>query len=109
MAAAFIEEVKRKGHISCLLKDVSFSLCMETGKNKVPIMFRDGAILISSPYHDESYDVTISGTEESIHSVLIGEERLRSAMKARKLTVKSTFRRILFLESLFILSKRHSN
>lgn len=107
LVTAFIHEVKTKEHLAVFLKGNSFSLGIRTENEKMCIRFRNGDVSICSPDPNHTYDVLISGSKDRICSVLMGNEKLRNAMKTKTIFVDSTFRKILFLESLFCLSKQH--
>ncbi|MED3573767.1 hypothetical protein [Cytobacillus praedii] len=106
VTAAFIHEVKTKGHLAVFLKGVSFTLCIRTKDEILCIRFQNGDVKICPSEPANTYDVLITGTEERISSILMGNEKLRSAIRAKKILVDSTFRRLLFLESLFLLSRQ---
>ncbi|MGN7426976.1 hypothetical protein ACTHO5_15235 [Cytobacillus praedii] len=106
VTAAFIHEVKTKGHLAVFLKGVSFTLCIRTKDEILCIRFQNGDVEICPPEPANTYDVLITGTEERISSILMGNEKLRSAIRAKNILVDSTFRRLLFLESLFLLSRQ---
>jgi hypothetical protein len=104
-AAAFIDEVKSKTHLNQLLKDLVFSICLKAENERIPLSVRNGEILMDHNNNDEIYDAIISGPRDSIQAILTGKEKLRDAMRWNDVTVTSTFRKLLFLESLFYLSK----
>lgn len=106
MTDAFIEEVKSRSHLQKLLVDSSFSICIKAGDVEVPIKFLDGHISIYPDNQKQHFDAIISGSKESIHSILTGSEKLREAIRWKKVSVDSTFRKILLLESLFFLCKK---
>ena len=106
MAVAFIEEVKSKSHLQKLLIDSSFSICIKAGDLEIPLLFRDGHISICADNQKQPHDAVISGSKESIQAILTGSERLREAGRWKKVSVDSTFRRLLMLESLFFLCKK---
>ncbi|MED3549578.1 hypothetical protein [Cytobacillus praedii] len=106
VTAAFIHEVKTKGHLAVFLKGVSFTLCIRTKDDILCIRFQNGDVTICPPEPANTYDVIITGTEERISSILMGNEKLRNAIRAKNILVDSTFRRLLFLESLFLLSRQ---
>lgn len=108
VATIFIEEVKSKGHVKHLIKDASFSLRIQTEREEVILEFRNGNILIAYPQKIENPDVTIIGSLESLRSIFMGKEKLSEAVNKRKITIKSSFRKLLFLESIFILSKKYN-
>jgi len=104
-AAAFIDEVKSKTHLNQLLKDLVFSICLKAENERIPLSVRNGEIVMDYNNNDEIYDAIISGPRDSIQAILTGKEKLRDAMRWNDVTVTSTFRKLLFLESLFYLSK----
>ncbi|WNS74862.1 hypothetical protein RRV45_18560 [Bacillus sp. DTU_2020_1000418_1_SI_GHA_SEK_038] len=106
MAVVFIEEVKSKSHLQTLLADSSFSICIKSGDLEIPLIFREGHISINSDDQKQQFDAIISGSKESIHAILTGREKLREAIRWKKVSVDSTFRRLLLLESLFFLCKK---
>ncbi len=106
VTAAFIHEVKTKGHLAVFLKGVSFTLCIRTKDDILYIRFQNGDVKICPSEPANTYDVIITGTEERISSILMGNEKLRNAIRAKNILVDSTFRRLLFLESLFLLSRQ---
>ncbi|MEH7344143.1 hypothetical protein V7122_09735 [Bacillus sp. JJ1532] len=106
MAASFIEEVKSKSHLQKLLADSSLLICIKAGDIEVPLKFLDGHISIYPDIQKQQFDAIISGSKESIHAILTGSEKLREAIRWKKVSVDSTFRKILLLESLFFLSKK---
>lgn len=107
LAEKFIEEVKSKGHVKKLINNASFSLCIQTEREVVILVFRNENIFITYPQNNENPDVTIFGSIENLRSIFMGKEKLREAINKRKIQVQSSFRRLLFLESLFILSKNY--
>ncbi|WP_102273959.1 hypothetical protein [Cytobacillus massiliigabonensis] len=106
VTAAFIHEVKSKGHLAVLLKGMSFILCIRTKDDILYIQFQNGDVEICPPDQNHTYDVLIAGSKDRISSILMGNEKLRSSIRAKNILVDSTFRRLLFLESLFLLSKQ---
>lgn len=106
IAVAFIEEVQSKSHLQKLLIGSSFSICIKAEDFKIPLKFQDGHISMQPDDDKQQYDTTISGTKESIHAILTGREKLREAIKWKNVSVDSTFRRLLMLESLFYLCKK---
>lgn len=106
MTAAFIHEVKTKGHLTVFLKGVFFTLCIQTKDEIICVQFQNGDVKICPPDPSNSYDVLISGSKDQVCSIIKGNEKLRNAIRNRKILVDSSFRRVLFLESLFLLSKQ---
>lgn len=107
----FIEEVKSKGHVKQLINnaDASFSLLIQTEREVAKLVFDNKNILITYPQYFENPDVTISGSIENLRSIFMGKEKLREAINNKNITVQASFRRLLFLESLFFLSKNCDN
>ncbi|MBS4190657.1 hypothetical protein KHA94_10725 [Bacillus sp. FJAT-49705] len=105
LATAFIEEVKLNGHINQLLRGTAFSICLKSENEEIPLLFRDGEITVHFPDPDQIYDAIITGPKERIYSILTGQEKLRDVISRSGITVEATFRKILFLESLFFLCK----
>ncbi|WP_313803774.1 hypothetical protein [Cytobacillus sp.] len=106
VTAAFIHEVKTKGHLAIFLKGVFFTLCIRTKDEILCIQFQNGDVKICQPDPSNSYDVLISGSKDQVCSIIKGNEKLRNAIRNKKILVDSSFRRVLFLESLFLLSKQ---
>ncbi|MBP2240417.1 putative sterol carrier protein [Cytobacillus eiseniae] len=104
IADAFINELETKSHIGSLLSEASFSLCIRSDDEEIHLLFQNGGLTVYPAFSNNCVDVLLAGSKENIRSVLMGKERLRSAMNTRRVKVQSTFRKILFLESLFILS-----
>lgn len=106
MASEFLEEVNKKSHIKRLIQEASFLICLKAGNEEIPFEIRGGNIFIHSADQNSTYDAIISGSLESINIILTGGEKLREAMKWKKVSVETTFRKLLLLESLFYLCKK---
>lgn len=107
LANTFIEEVMSKSHVNHFIKHASFSLCIQTEKEMINFQFSNGSISRSYPQSVENFDVIIVGSSENIRSILSGQEKLRDVIHKRGVRVTTTFRKLLFLESLFILSRKY--
>ncbi|KAB2334768.1 hypothetical protein F7731_13450 [Cytobacillus depressus] len=105
LVTEFIEVMNEKTHLRKLFRDSTFSLCIKAGNKEIPLTFHDGNSSVKIASQHQSFDATISGSEEIIHSILEGEQKLRDAVKGKDVATDATFRRLLFLESLFLLCK----
>lgn len=110
LVASFINDVKSKDHIILFLKDAAFTFVIQTETESVTLLFSKGDISISPhPNMGNLENVILSGSFASIASILTGREKLRTAVKNEQISASSTFRKILFLESLFILASKDDN
>ncbi|WP_307478590.1 hypothetical protein [Cytobacillus purgationiresistens] len=57
----------------------------------------------------QDYDILLSGSREIISAIFNGEKRLREAQANEELTLQSTFRNALLLESILFLNKPNIN
>lgn len=99
----FIRELKSKGHLVYFLRKSNFSLLIKAGKISIPLEIMNGEIRKAS--HTGHFDVEVSGSEEAVLSLILGELKLRDALFQNKIKMETTFRKKLLLESFFCLGK----
>ena len=102
---AFVERVNSKEHIEIFMKKASLSLKIQCDEEYLTLIILNGFIKIDTAQKIENPDVFISGTSESLTSIIEGKETLRKLEQTGKIKILSTFRNMLFLETLFILGK----
>jgi len=108
-AIAFIEEVKTKEHIAPLIKTADFSVGIQSEDEFIVLNIVNGNITLFTASFLEEPSIRISGSINNIASILSGKEKLRTAINKREIIIATTFRKLLFLESLFILAKKYNN
>ena len=107
LTEAFIERVSSKEHVGIFIEKASFSLKMQSEDNHATLIFSNGSILFDTAQRIENPDAVISGSLESLSLILEGKEKLRTAAGKGQIKIVSTFRKTLFLETLFILAKNN--
>ncbi|MDZ5472153.1 hypothetical protein SM124_10375 [Bacillus sp. 31A1R] len=99
-----VSEVNTRGHISTFLKGVNISTKISNQEDVIYLIIEDGQIKLDSISNTDII-ATILGDKHSIYSLITGKLRLRDGKKEGVLEVEANFRTILYLETLFILSK----
>lgn len=107
LAEAFIERVNSKEHVEIFIEKASWSLKIQSDDDQITLIFLNGNISIDATQKIENPDVVISGPIECLSLIIEGKEILRTAADNGKIRITSTFRKILFLETLFILAKNY--
>ena len=107
LVIAFIEEVKSKEHLAPFLRNVTFSIGIQSEDEFIIFMIEEGGISLCPSSHLAESTIHLSGSINSIAAVLSGEKKLRMAINQGEIKSATTFRNLLFLESLFILAKKY--
>lgn len=108
LAEAFIERVNSKGHVEVFIETASLSIKIQSDDEHLTLILSNGGISITGNAQKiESPDALISGSIDSLSSILEGREHLRAAVEKGEIKLLTTFRNALFLESLFILAKNY--
>jgi hypothetical protein len=102
----FMEAVRERSHVRKLIENVDMLNIRIITENKNSVLaIRHSEILLLDDL-ENNVTCTISGQEESLNILLAGKEKLRNLVKAGKLEVTSSFRSLLLMESIFLLTKR---
>ncbi|HET7656993.1 MAG TPA: SCP2 sterol-binding domain-containing protein [Bacillales bacterium] len=98
----FLERLKKNRSLKPLYRNADFCVALE-GKNSrfLIAIDKEGCRLLPN---EAKADVMISGKEKDLIHLLEGKERLLSMMQRQALTAKGTYRRLLKVESLFLLN-----
>ncbi|KON86444.1 hypothetical protein AF332_06145 [Sporosarcina globispora] len=99
----FIRELKAKGHLGYLLRKSNFSLLIKAENISISMRVSNGEIRkVKQTSH---FDVEIFGSEKAVLSLISGDVKLREALSRNEITMETTFRKKLLLESFFCLGK----
>ncbi|GLB59726.1 hypothetical protein [Cytobacillus sp. NCCP-133] len=103
LADVLVREAQTKGHVGYLLRNSTFSMLILAGNKNIPLLISNGAIKKASRV--KNFDIIMTGSEETVLSVIAGKKKLREAMLQKDIALDTTFRKKLLLESLFCLGK----
>src|SRR4051812_40645890 len=98
-------EVNRKRDLQFLLKGSCFSFYIKMEQKEILLKIENGCILLNEKESNEREAKIIEGKEELFLAILLGEQKLREAVKKRELWTTCSYRELLLLESLFYLAK----
>jgi len=101
---AWLDEVNRKQAVRLLLRGVLFSFSVKTEQDVHTVQIENGLIFLSEEGNQPSSVKWIEVQNDVLQSILIGERKLREAVKERTAATTCTLRELLLLESLFFLA-----
>jgi len=101
----WIEQVNQKQALRKMIKGSSFSFQLRIGKKEILIKIDNGAIYLEEYSQLKAHLKKLEGKEELILSIILGERKLRDAVKNNEITTTFSLREQLLLESLFFLGK----
>jgi hypothetical protein len=98
-------EVNQKKNLQLLLKDLCFSFSIKMENKETRLKIENRCILLDEKENNDCTVKIIQGKEELFLSIILGEQKLREAVKNRELATTCSYRELLLLESLFYLAK----
>ncbi|MCQ6275619.1 hypothetical protein JMM81_11685 [Bacillus sp. V3B] len=101
----WVMEINRKKNLQLLMRELCFSFYIKIEKSDILLKIENGHILLDEKATNECAAKVIEGKEELFLSILLGEQKLREAVKKRELSTTCSYRELLLLESLFYLAK----
>ncbi|HEX6923441.1 MAG TPA: SCP2 sterol-binding domain-containing protein [Bacillales bacterium] len=97
----FIERLKKNRSLRPLYRNVDFCVELKGRRTRLLLAFdKDGCRRLG----DGKADVTITGKEKELIHLLEGRERLLMMAQRQVLSAQGSYRRLLKLESLFLLN-----
>lgn len=100
----FVYRLNDNRSLRPLYKTSALRVMMQSGRERYLLMFSRNGCQLEDQGKADKMDVMIAGTEEALEKVLAGQERLLMMKKRKLITADGTYRRLLKLESLFILN-----
>lgn len=98
----FVERLKKNRSLKPLYRNSDFCVALAGNHNTYYMAVeKEGCRLLPE---GTRADVTISGNEKDLVHLLEGKERLMSMVQRQALEVQGTYRRLLKVESLFLLN-----
>jgi len=101
----WIKEVNRKKSLRALLKELYFSFAIKIDQAIIYLTIKNGHVHLNESSEHENPLKRIEGEEEIFLSIILGEQKLREAVKSKKISTTVSYRELLLLESLFFLAK----
>lgn len=98
-------EVNRKKDLQLLLKGLCFSFYIKIEKKDILLKIENGCIILGEQENNERVAKRIEGKEALFLSIILGEQKLREAVRKKELSTTCSYRELLLLESLFYLAK----
>ncbi|MGP7816342.1 hypothetical protein [Niallia sp. 01092] len=97
-----LERLNKSHVIKPLIKNESFIMLLTCNQEKYCIELKEVRfdLLKSNPVKP---DILMEGSESCLQSIFLGEVLLRELKKEKSLTITTTIRKLLMLESLFYL------
>ncbi|TMW72457.1 hypothetical protein [Alteribacter natronophilus] len=99
-----IKRMRKTENLLRLLDETTLDVCLVCEEESWLLSLNGDTISIA-PYEDEKSEVTITGEQEAMHSLFMGDDFLLSMKKRGDLAVSGRLKHILLLESLWYLSR----
>ncbi len=99
------EQVNQKSALRTLIKDFCFSFQLRIEKKNITLKIENGTIDLEEASRLPSLNKRLEGNEELFLSIILGERKLREAVKNHEITTTFSIRELLLMESLFYLGK----
>ncbi|WP_428911118.1 hypothetical protein [Niallia sp. Krafla_26] len=99
------EQVNRKQALRTMIKDLCFSFQLKMGKKDITVKIEKSRIHLEEYSRPQDSTRRLEGNEELFLSIILGERKLREAVKRNEITTTFSIRELLLLESLFYLGK----
>ncbi|WP_442596005.1 hypothetical protein [Neobacillus sp. D3-1R] len=96
--------IKQNSAVQLFIDSQEFMITFEIGHEEMTVLFQNGMIEITKMVKAQIPQIYIKGNLESIEKLLKGQCSLRELISQQFIIVEATFRKILFLETLFKLA-----
>ncbi|WP_338471906.1 hypothetical protein R4Z10_03830 [Niallia sp. XMNu-256] len=101
----WVEQVNRKLTLRTLIKNLCFSFQLRIEKRDIILEIDKGMINLEATPRVLPQPKRLEGSEELFLSIILGEKKLREAVKSNEITTTFSFRELLLMETLFYLGK----
>jgi hypothetical protein len=106
MIQVFLSGIKRQCHVLKLIENLDgLKIKLICENAETILVFHRGEVfkLVENDESSESY--VIRGQRDSVYNLIRGNEKLRTLIHNKKLSLSAPFRTILLIESVFYLTK----
>lgn len=101
--------LQKNSSILLFLQSHKILLSFEIDNETIFVLFQNGVIDMTKQAVDDIPDALIKGDKGAIEKLLTGDLLLRELISLKQIFVQSSFRKLLFLESLFKLAHLRFN
>ncbi|HYK73986.1 MAG TPA: hypothetical protein VEV44_12820 [Pseudoneobacillus sp.] len=101
--------LQKNSSILLFLQSHKILLSFEIDNETIFVLFQNGVIDMTKQAVDDIPDALIKGDKGAIEKLLTGDLLLRELISLKQIFVQSSFRKLLFLESLFKLAHLQFN
>ncbi len=95
-------------HVQPLFQKAGICVLFISEAETAAMKMGDGELQFMRVFAESRPDITIIGTDGALENLITGKNSLRALERDKELSVKCTFRNKLWLESVFLMSKHHS-
>lgn len=103
--AEFQARLVKASHIEPLLKDHEVHVWIKCNDDAITLHILEREVKVANQSEDSAPDIIIEGAENMVREALAGNQALRKMENQGSLIIKGNLREVLWLESIFLLSR----